>query len=56
LLAKIDNQRFRANKIIMTNHESNHRTAVEFISREIDLALENSIFTERYVTSGRHLQ
>ena len=56
LLKKIDGQRFRANKIIMTNHESNHRTTIDFISREIDEPLGDSIFTERYVTSGRHLQ
>ena len=55
LLQKIDGQRFRANKIIMTNHESNHRTVIDFMTREIDDGLEDNIFTERYVTSGRHL-
>jgi hypothetical protein len=56
LLTKLDGQRFRANKIIMTNHELNHRTIIDFITREIDEALDDGIFTERYVTSGRHLQ
>ena len=56
LLKKIDGQCFRANKIIMTNHELNHRTIIDFIDREIDEALDDSIFTERHITSGRHLQ
>lgn len=55
MLKKIDGNRFRSNKRIMTNHKTNHRTILEVGKREIDIQLDNDIFTERYITSGRHM-
>ncbi|MBI9103785.1 MAG: outer membrane lipoprotein-sorting protein [Spirochaetales bacterium] len=54
-LKRIEGQRFRANKVIMTNHANGHRTIIELTARELDEGLNDNIFTERYVTSGRHL-
>ena len=56
LLKLIDNQRFRANKVIMVNHSTGHKTILEVAEREIDHGLDTDMFSERYITSGRHLQ
>ena len=55
-LKKIDGQRYRANKAIMTNHKTDHQTIMEVESRKIDGPVDSTIFTERYITSGRHLR
>jgi hypothetical protein len=56
LLKKINDQRFRANKVIMVNHGTGHKTVLKIVDREIDQGLDSDIFTERHITSGRHLQ
>jgi hypothetical protein len=55
-LKKIDGQRYRSNKSIMTNHKTNHKTIMEVLSRKIDTPVDSAIFTERYITSGRHIR
>ena len=55
-LKKINGSRYRANKAIMTNHKTNHKTIMEVVSRKIDKALDSTIFTERYITSRRHMR
>lgn len=55
LLKKIDDTRLRSNKIIMVNHKTNHKTIIETLEREIDKEMDQQVFTERYITSGRHL-
>ncbi|MBI9098052.1 MAG: outer membrane lipoprotein-sorting protein [Spirochaetaceae bacterium] len=55
LLQKIDGSRFRANKIIMINHQTDHKTIIETEDREINQKINEDIFTERYITTGRHL-
>ena len=56
LLKLINDRRFRANKIIMVNHGTGHRTVLEIVEREIDHGLDTDMFSERYITTGRHLQ
>lgn len=56
LLKLINDQRFRANKVIMVNHGTGHRTVIQIADREIDHGLDTDMFSERYITSGRHLQ
>lgn len=55
-LVRIDGQRYRTNKAVMTNHTTNHKTVIETASREIDIEIMEVIFTENYITSGRHIK
>lgn len=55
-LKRINGTRYRTNKSQMTNHETGHKTITEVVSREIDKPIDSTMFTERYITSGRHVK
>ncbi|MDA8125266.1 MAG: outer membrane lipoprotein-sorting protein [Deltaproteobacteria bacterium] len=46
---------WRPKKSLMDNKEKNHKTVTSTTAREINTALDSSTFTERFITSGKHL-
>lgn len=46
---------WRPKKSLMDNLEKSHKTVTATTSREINVNLDNSTFTERFITSGKHL-
>ncbi|MBI1810633.1 MAG: outer membrane lipoprotein-sorting protein, partial [Nitrospirae bacterium] len=41
----------RADKVLMTHHQNKHQTLMGLVDRKIDGNIDDSIFTERAVTS-----
>lgn len=42
----------RADKVVMTHHQNNHKTIMGLAKRKIDENIDDSIFTERYIYSA----
>ena len=40
----------------MTHHEKNHKTLTGVTARKINTAIDDSVFTERFILSGRHTE
>ena len=47
---------WRAKRTVMGNHLNNHQTFVVIQDRKINEAMDDIYFTERYLTSRRHMQ
>ncbi len=47
---------FRPTKSLMDNIERKHKTLTGTKKREIDINLSNSVFTDRYILTGKYLQ
>ena len=47
---------WRAKRTVMDNHLNNHQTFVVIQDRKINEAMDDIYFTERYLTSRRHMQ
>jgi len=47
---------FRPTKSFMNNIERKHKTLIGTQKRYIDIKLDNSVFTERYILTGKYLQ
>ena len=45
-----------AQKVLMTHHKKKHKTLMGVKSKEINVALEDKIFSEAHVLSGRHVR
>lgn len=46
---------WRPQKTIMVHHEKNHQTITATKERKINVPVDNSVFTERFILSGKHL-
>lgn len=46
----------RPQKIVMDNHKKNHKTLSLVKHRQINLPIDNSVFTERFILSGKHIE
>lgn len=53
--ANIGGTVWRPKKTFMNNHEKNHKTVTATTSRVINTSVDSSTFTERFVTTGKHL-
>ncbi len=47
---------WRPKKTLMNHHEKNHKTVTGIMSRKINTAIDNSVFTERFILSGKHTE
>lgn len=47
---------WRAKKTLMHHHEKNHKTITGVITRQINTPIDDSVFTERFILSGRHTE
>jgi len=47
---------WRANKSLMVHHQRKHKTLIGVKSRRINVDLDDSTFTERFILSGKHTQ
>lgn len=48
----IKGKMMRADKVMMTHHQNNHKTIMGLAKRKIDENIDDSVFTERYVFSA----
>jgi len=55
-LVNIKGTVWRAKKSLMVNHKRKHKTVMGVKFREINININNNIFTERYIVSGRHMK
>ena len=55
-LVKIKGQAWRSDKSLMDNHKLKHKTLVGIRTRKIDIAIDNSTFTERFISTGKHIK
>ena len=55
-LVQVKGTAWRADKSLMDNHKSRHKTLVGIKSRRIDVKIDDSMFTERFVQSGKHIR
>ncbi len=54
-LVNIGGDAWVAEKVIMEDHQKEHRTLMGVQSRDINPDLDDQIFTEKYILSGRHI-
>ena len=47
---------WRAKKILMNHLERKHKTLTGITSRKINTSVKKSVFTERFILSGKHIQ
>lgn len=47
---------WRPKKTLMIHHEKSHKTITAVTSRKINSAIDDSVFTERFILSGRHTE
>ncbi len=47
---------WRANKLLMVNHQRKHKTLIGVTFRQINVNLDDSVFTERFIVSGKYIQ
>ncbi len=47
---------WRPKKTMMSHHEKNHKTITGVTSRKINSSVDDSVFTERFILSGRHAE
>ncbi|MBD3267301.1 outer membrane lipoprotein-sorting protein [bacterium] len=55
-LFNVEGTIWRAKKTLIDNHKKNHKTLTGIKSSEINLSIDEQVFTERYITSGKHIQ
>jgi hypothetical protein len=55
-LKKLDTKRYRADRSIMINHKTEHRTELNVTQRQIDTEINSDYFHERFITTKRHMQ
>lgn len=55
-LKNIEGTVWRAGKALIDNSSQNHKTAVGIRSDETNVEIDDSVFTERYILSGKHVQ
>jgi hypothetical protein len=54
-LLQITNASWRPQKITMNHHQRNHHTTIKVDRHEVDADIHPMVFSERYLTSERHL-
>ncbi len=54
-LFQITAESWRPRTITMTNHQRRHRTMIKVDRNEVNVEIDPMVFTERYLTSERHL-
>lgn len=47
---------WRPQKMLMDNHKDEHKTLIGFTRRKLDQAIDDQIFSERFILSGKHVQ
>ncbi len=47
---------YRPKKTIMDNHKKNHKTLTLVKKRALNESIEDSVFTERFIMSGKHIE
>jgi len=55
-MENIEGTVWRPKKTLMTHHEKNHKTLTGVTARKINTAIDDSVFTERFILSGRHTE
>jgi hypothetical protein len=46
---------WRANRGVMENLQRNHKTLVRVLERQVNVAIKDETFTERFILEGRHI-
>lgn len=54
-LVNLEGDIWFAEKVIMEDHQKEHQTLMGVQSRELNAVLDDQIFTEKYILSGRHI-
>ena len=54
-LVNLEGDVWMAKKALMHNNKTGHRTVMGIKSRQINVAIDDSVFTDRFILSGRHL-
>ncbi len=52
----VEGTMWRANRMLMDNHRKKHKTLVGLIKRELNGEMDEQIFTERFILTGKHTQ
>ncbi len=47
---------YRARKTLMDNHKEKHKTVMGTKTRQVDVDIDETVFTERHIMSGKHVQ
>jgi len=55
-IEKVAGTVYRPKKIIMDNHKKKHKTLTLIKKRELNKTIDNSVFTERFILSGKHIE
>ena len=55
-LGNLEGMIWRPRESLMDNHKRKHKTLIRVITEKINIPINNSVFTERYLMSGRHLE
>ena len=53
---QVDSTRWRAEKSLMDNHKTNHKTLIGVTRRTVDKPIADQTFTERFILKGQHIQ
>jgi len=54
-LMKVEGDAWTAKKALMHNHMTGHRTVMGMKDHQINAAIDDSVFTDRFILSGRHV-
>jgi len=55
-LEKLEGDTWTAKKTMIIRHKKNHKTLMGIKDREVDIVLEDTVFTENFILSGKYLQ
>lgn len=55
-LEKLDGDAWTAKKTLIIRHKKNHKTLMGIKNRKADIVLEDAVFTENFILSGKYLQ
>ena len=55
-LTHLEGDVWMAKKSLMTNHKKKHKTLMGVKSRKINIPVDETVFTERFVLSGKHFR
>jgi len=55
-MENIEGTVWRAKKTLMNHQEKNHKTLTGVTSRKVNTSIDDSVFTERFILSGRHTE
>lgn len=55
-LKNIEGTIWRPGKVLMKNLKTKHRTLMGTKARKINIAIDDKVFTERFILSGQHIQ